>query len=78
MAKFTYFDVAGRALPCRVALFNAFGKDGWTDERLSFAEFGEKKVRHGSSGPPCSRSDRSGESSQAQYLRLPQFALFVE
>jgi glutathione S-transferase len=44
MAKFTYFDVAGRALPCRVALFNAFGKDGWTDERLSFAEFGEKKA----------------------------------
>merc|ERR1719271_1583485 len=44
MAKFTYFDGAGRALPCRVALFNAFGKDGWTDDRLSFADFGPKKA----------------------------------
>ena len=47
MAKFTYFDGAGRALPCRLALFNAFGKDGWTDDRLSFADFGPKKVWRG-------------------------------
>lgn len=34
-----YFAFRGRALACRVALFNALGKDGWTDTRVSLPRF---------------------------------------
>ena len=34
-----YFAFRGRALACRVALFNALGKDGWTDQRVSLPRF---------------------------------------
>jgi glutathione S-transferase len=37
-----YFAFRGRALACRVALFNALGKDGWNDQRVSLPRF--KKV----------------------------------
>jgi len=32
---FEYFNSAGRGLASRVAMFYAFGKDGWVDSRLS-------------------------------------------
>ena len=35
----TYFNTAGRAFPLRVALFKAFGKDGWVDERIMFDQW---------------------------------------
>jgi hypothetical protein len=34
-----YFAFRGRALACRVALFNSLGKDGWKDERVSLPRF---------------------------------------
>jgi len=34
-----YFAFRGRALGCRVALFNSLGKDGWTDRRVSLPRF---------------------------------------
>jgi glutathione S-transferase len=34
-----YFAFRGRALASRVALFNALGKDGWVDERVSLPRF---------------------------------------
>ena len=34
-----YFAFRGRALACCVALFNALGKDGWIDERVSLPRF---------------------------------------
>jgi len=34
-----YFAFRGRALACRVALFNALGKDGWVDNRVSLPRF---------------------------------------
>lgn len=34
-----YFAFRGRALACRVALFNALGKDGWNDARVSLPRF---------------------------------------
>jgi hypothetical protein len=34
-----YFAFRGRALACRVALFNSLGKDGWTDARISLPRF---------------------------------------
>lgn len=40
---FLYFDVTGRAMPARIALFAAFGKDGWVNEAIDFASFGEEK-----------------------------------
>eukprot|EP00959_Pyramimonas_sp_CCMP1952_P027184 571027-Pyramimonas_sp.AAC.1 len=37
-----YFAFRGRALASRVALFNALGKDGWVDNRVSLPRF--KKI----------------------------------
>merc|ERR1711865_946113 len=34
-----YFAFRGRALACRVALFNSLGKDGWIDKRVSLPRF---------------------------------------
>lgn len=42
--KLTYFPFPGRVFGVRVAMFKAFGKDGWIDDRVPFAEFGEKKA----------------------------------
>ena len=39
----TYFNVAGRAYALRVAMFKAFGKAGWTDDRVDFSKWGELK-----------------------------------
>jgi len=41
--KLTYFPVAGRAFALRVALFKAHGADGWVDERIKPADWGELK-----------------------------------
>ena len=42
--KLTYFPLPGRAFATRVAMFKLFGKDGWVDERVDFAKFGEMKA----------------------------------
>ena len=34
-----YFAFRGRAFASRVALFNALGKDGWKDQRVSLPRF---------------------------------------
>lgn len=35
---FRYFPGSGRAIGCRIALFAAFGKEGWLDERMTWSE----------------------------------------
>jgi len=40
-----YFDTSGRAIPARIALFAAFGKDGWVDETIDFAAFKAEKQK---------------------------------
>mmetsp|Transcript_11920 Transcript_11920/g.19756 ORF Transcript_11920/g.19756 Transcript_11920/m.19756 type:complete len:215 (-) Transcript_11920:108-752(-) len=37
--KLTYFNTGGRALGLRIALFKAFGKDGWIDHRFDYKEW---------------------------------------
>lgn len=39
LPKLQYFAFRGRALASRVALFNALGKDGWVDEKISLPRF---------------------------------------
>lgn len=41
--KLTYFDVAGRVFALRIAMFKAFGKDGWVDDRIQFQEWAALK-----------------------------------
>mmetsp|Transcript_32303 Transcript_32303/g.68797 ORF Transcript_32303/g.68797 Transcript_32303/m.68797 type:complete len:254 (-) Transcript_32303:154-915(-) len=41
--KLTYFNGAGRVLALRVAMHKAFGKDGWTDHRIEFADWAALK-----------------------------------
>lgn len=41
-----YFRFSGRALAARVALFNAFGKDGWTNQTVGPTQF--KKMKEAS------------------------------
>ena len=43
--SFLYFNGAGRVFAVRVALFKAFGKDGWEDRRLEFSEWAEMKPK---------------------------------
>jgi len=37
--KLTYFGLAGRLWGLRVAMYAAFGKEGWQDERIAFADW---------------------------------------
>jgi glutathione S-transferase len=64
--KLHYFAFRGRALACRVALFNSLGKEGWADERVSLPRF--KKAPK-----PASNPDRVN----AEYItnNLPQLDL---
>lgn len=39
MPKLTYFPAAGRTWGLRIALFNAYGQDGWIDHRIQFADW---------------------------------------
>ncbi|KAJ1443401.1 hypothetical protein B484DRAFT_15261 [Ochromonadaceae sp. CCMP2298] len=39
LPRLQYFAFRGRALASRVALFNALGRDGWVDERVSLPRF---------------------------------------
>lgn len=41
--KLTYFDADGRVFGLRVAMFKAFGKDGWVDHRFPFSDWAEVK-----------------------------------
>lgn len=43
LPKLTYFNVVGRAFGLRIALFKAFGKDGWVDERIEFKQWAAMK-----------------------------------
>ena len=61
-----YFQFRGRALACRVALFNALGKDGWEDNRISLPRF--KKAP---------KSPQNPDRVQAEFVtnNLPQLDL---
>ena len=39
LPKLLYFNGAGRVFALRVAMFKAFGTDGWVDERIDFADW---------------------------------------
>lgn len=41
--KLTYFPAAGRTWGLRIAMFKAFGKDGWVDERIQFSDWKNMK-----------------------------------
>ncbi len=41
---FIYFKGAGRATAARVALFNAFGENGWENKMLPYQEFADQKA----------------------------------
>ena len=62
-----YFAFRGRALAARVSLFNALGKEGWKDERISLPRF-KKTHRAEQLGP---------ERVNAEYItnNLPQLDL---
>ena len=42
---FLYFPLTGRAPAARIALFAAFGKDGWVNENIVFTTFKEEKKK---------------------------------
>ena len=66
LPQLVYFAFRGRALACRVALFNSLGKDGWIDERVSLPRF--KKAP---------KPARDPERVNAEYVtnNLPQLNL---
>ena len=41
--EFLYFNVPGRVAGIRVLLHAVYGRDGWVDRRVGFAEWGELK-----------------------------------
>lgn len=43
---FLYFNGSGRVIPARIALFAAFGKDGWIDEKIDLVTFKEEKIKY--------------------------------
>jgi glutathione S-transferase len=43
LPKLTYFPAAGRTWGLRIALFKAFGKDGWVDEHVEFKDWKDLK-----------------------------------
>ena len=43
LPKLTYFNGAGRVFALRVAMYKAFGKDGWVDHRVEFKDWAELK-----------------------------------
>ena len=62
-----YFAFRGRALACRVALFNSLGKDGWKDERVSLPRF--KKTPKPPQNPD--RVDAEYVTNNLPQLNLP-------
>jgi glutathione S-transferase len=71
-----YFQFRGRALACRVALFNALGTDGWKDQRLSLPRFKKERALSSSSLPdhtddPCSRVRAEYITDNLPQLNLP-------
>ncbi|KAJ1475498.1 hypothetical protein T484DRAFT_1968027 [Baffinella frigidus] len=64
--KLIYFGFRGRALASRVALFNALGKDGWVDERVSLPRFKKE-----------AKQEQNPERLDAPYItnNLPQLNL---
>lgn len=43
--KLTYFNLVGRVFGLRIALFKAFGKDGWIDDRIEFSQWADMKPK---------------------------------
>ena len=70
LPRLQYFSFRGRALAARVSLFNALGKDGWVDERLSLPRF--KKAQ-----PSFPKPATTAARTQAEYItnNLPQLNL---
>lgn len=48
---FLYFAASGRAIPARIALFAAFGKDGWIEENWDFTQFKAEKQKLAEKSP---------------------------
>lgn len=69
LPKLQYFAFRGRALASRVALFNALGKDGWIDEKISLPRF--KKAQ------PFPIPQTPMDRIKAEYItnNLPQLTL---
>ena len=65
--QLVYFAFRGRALACRVALFNSLGKDGWIDERVSLPRF--KKAPKPTRDP--ARVDAEYVTNNLPQLNLP-------
>jgi glutathione S-transferase len=69
LPRLQYFAFRGRALAARVSLFNALGKDGWVDERVSLPRFRKAK--------PFPKLETPGSRTKAEYItnNLPQLIL---
>jgi len=68
--KLYYFAFRGRALACRVALFNSLGKEGWIDKRVSLPRF-----KKDSNNTPKQNPDRLESNNEYITNNLPQLDL---
>jgi len=68
--KLHYFAFRGRALACRVALFNSLGKEGWTDQRVSLPRF-----QKDSNNTPQQNPDHLESTNEYITNNLPQLDL---
>lgn len=69
--RLRYFMFPGRCYAARIALFNAFGKDGWLDERIGQSQF--KKLKQQAAEE---RSDSVKKSNPVLLTNnLPQLVL---
>ncbi|CAD7948815.1 unnamed protein product [Amoebophrya sp. A25] len=64
-----YFKAAGRVTGARMALFNAYGKDGWDNVMLTFDEFGAEKKKHAAGEADCALKTPMGYLPQ---LEMPE------
>jgi glutathione S-transferase len=67
----TYFQFRGRAFASRVALFNALGKNGWTDARVSLPRFKQYKQRAQMLETPSDRISAEYITDNLPQLNLP-------
>lgn len=69
LPRLQYFAFRGRALAARVSLFNALGKDGWVDERVSLPRF--KKQAFPLPAKPADRTQSEYVTNNLPQLNLP-------
>jgi len=68
-----YFAASGRVIPARIALFAAFGKDGWVNETLDFSQFKAEKEKLANGAP-----DARLVSGALPQLKLPSGKTFCQ